>query len=51
MSLNAAQQSFVATLLNGDSCCLIGAAGTGKPTATGKAIKALQEAGQVKGLV
>ena len=50
VELNAKQREFVETLLNGEDCCLIGAAGTGKTTATGKAITALVEAGSLQKL-
>ena len=50
ISLNAKQQLFVTTALEGEDCCLIGAAGTGKTTVTGKAIKALMETGNLKPL-
>ena len=43
VELNERQQKLVDTILSGDDCCLIGAAGTGKTTATGKAIKKLVE--------
>lgn len=43
VTLNEKQQLFVDTVLRGEDCVLIGPAGCGKTTATGKALKALQD--------
>lgn len=41
ITLNAEQQSFVALVAQQESCCLVGAAGTGKTTAVKEAISTL----------
>lgn len=50
VTLNKQQQEFVDTVLSGEDVVLVGAAGTGKTTATGKAIAALQKSGQLEPL-
>ena len=45
--LNSEQLSFVDLVTKGDSCCLIGAAGTGKTTAVRAAITSLLQSGRV----
>lgn len=48
VTLNERQQQFITTMLSGEDCCLIGSAGTGKTTCTGKAIKMLVDSGKLK---
>lgn len=50
VTLNEKQQLFITTMLAGEDCCLIGAAGTGKTTCVGKAITALVDSGQLQPL-
>ena len=50
VSLNARQQLFIDTALSGEDVCLIGAAGTGKTTVTGKFISRLIDSGKLKPL-
>lgn len=45
ITLNAKQQEFVDLVVSGKSCCLIGAAGTGKTTATKAGIYGLEQKG------
>lgn len=47
VSLNQRQQLFIETALSGDDICLIGAAGTGKTTVTGKFINRLLDSGDL----
>lgn len=47
VSLNPKQSLFIETALSGEDLCLIGAAGTGKTTSTGKLIKRLIEEGNL----
>lgn len=48
VTLNDQQQRFITTMLSGQDCCLIGSAGTGKTTCTGKAIQELVDSGKLK---
>ena len=41
ITLNVEQQQFVSLVAQGRSCCLVGAAGTGKTTAVKEAINKL----------
>jgi len=48
VELNDRQKLFIETALKGEDVCLIGAAGTGKTTVTGKFIKELLNTGRLK---
>ncbi len=50
VSLNAKQRLFIETALKGEDVCLIGAAGTGKTTVTGKFTRALMDQGDIEKL-
>lgn len=50
VTLNTRQQLFADTLLEGEDCCLIGSAGTGKTTCVGVAVRTLVESGRLKEL-
>ena len=47
VQLNEEQELFASKVSSGEDCCFIGAAGTGKTTATGQAIRRLIDSGNI----
>ena len=51
VTLNAKQQLFLDTVVSGQSCCLLGAAGTGKTTSVRQTSRALLDSGRIGKIV